>query len=354
MNPNKDILIIGAGLTGLTLAYYLSKTNYSFKILEARERLGGRIYTKQNKNSAPIDLGATWFPKQHIEISKLLKELNLELFEQVLGETAIYEPISTNPPQIVQLPKNQEPSYRLKGGTQQLINNLSTQINKEDILLNTTVTSIKKTEEQQLLIQTNKALFKADIVISTLPPHLLANTIEFEPKLDSRFYTIAQENHTWMGESIKVGFTFKTPFWREKNLSGTIFSNVGPVPEMYDHSNKEDNIYALKGFLNGNYYKISKEERCELVLKQLEKYYGKQVRAYINYEELVWKNEAFTSFEYDNLVLPHQNNGHSVFQQPYLNNQLLIAGTETSINYSGYMEGAIRSAQNIFNKITSS
>lgn len=39
-----------------------------------------------------------------------------------------------------------------------------------------------------------------------------------------------------MGESIKVGLTYATPFWREKS-SETIFSNVGPIPEMYDYSN---------------------------------------------------------------------------------------------------------------------
>lgn len=38
-----------------------------------------------------------------------------------------------------------------------------------------------------------------------------------------------------MGESIKVGLTYTTPFWREKS-SETIFSNVGPIPEIYDHS----------------------------------------------------------------------------------------------------------------------
>ena len=34
-----------------------------------------------------------------------------------------------------------------------------------------------------------------------------------------------------MGESIKVGLTYATPFWREKS-SETIFSNVGPIPEI--------------------------------------------------------------------------------------------------------------------------
>jgi monoamine oxidase len=154
-----------------------------------------------------------------------------------------------------------------------------------------------------------------------------------------------------MGESIKIGLTYETPFWKNSKLSGTIFSNAGPIPEMYDHSNYENNKYALKGFLNGNYYRISKEERLKLILNQLEKYYGEQVHNYISYEELVWKNEKFTSTEYNDLVLPHQNNGEEIFQQGFLNDQLFIAGTETSPNFSGYMEGAVRSAMSVFSRI---
>lgn len=349
---NANILIIGAGLTGLTLAYYLEKRNIPYTILEARDRIGGRIYTKENTNATTIELGATWFAKQHTEILKLLKELNLELFEQILGETAIYEPISTNPPQIVTLPKNQEPSYRLKGGTQQLTNTLVQHLKSKNIILNQPVISIAQ-EKEGLLVRTNNTIYKAQKVISTLPPHLFNQSITITPQLPHAFHKIVEQTHTWMGESIKVGLTFETPFWREKNLSGTIFSNVGPIPEMYDHSNEQDNLYALKGFLNGNYYKITSKERLELILNQLEKYYGKQVRKYINYEELVWKKETYTSTEYNDLILPHQNNGDIVFHETYLNNKLYIAGTETHPQFSGYMEGAVRSAQTILNKLIS-
>ncbi len=117
-----------------------------------------------------------------------------------------------------------------------------------------------------------------------------------------------------MGESIKVGLTYATPLEREKS-SETIFSNVGPIPEMYDHSNAEETYFGLMGFLNGAYHSVSKEERLEMILKQLTKYYG-------------------------NLV----------FQKMYANGRFIIVGTENSPVYSGYMEGAIRSVKSTSEK----
>ena len=45
MNEKQRIVIIGGGLSGLTLAYLLTKRNIDFIILEASSRLGGRIQT---------------------------------------------------------------------------------------------------------------------------------------------------------------------------------------------------------------------------------------------------------------------------------------------------------------------
>ena len=54
-----DIIIIGAGAAGLMAAYTLSKAGKSVTVLEARNRIGGRIHTIYNPEfSAPVELGA--------------------------------------------------------------------------------------------------------------------------------------------------------------------------------------------------------------------------------------------------------------------------------------------------------
>jgi len=121
---------------------------------------------------------------------------------------------------------------------------------------------------------------------------------------------------------------------------------------MYDHSNVEDSLFALKGFFNGSYFSITKEERIGMVLKQLRKYYGDRVNDYIDYEEKVWALEQFTSKPYAQHVFPHQNNGHEIYHRDYCDGRLLIGGTETSQVYPGYMEGAVHSAMFIYDKLS--
>ena len=350
MQKNKpDILIIGGGLSALSIAYFLK--DYDIKIIEARERLGGRIFTQYDKGEAPVEKGATWFGQNHTELTKLLNELKIGVFEQTFGPRAIYEPISTSPAQLVALPPNSEPSFRIRGGSSVLINELAKYIKEDQINTDEIVTQIEE-EEKGLIVHTNKNSYKADIVISTLPPNLFASTIQVSSGLPTSFLTIAQQTHTWMGESIKIALRFKSPFWRTEHSSATLFSNVGPVTELYDHSNYEDNSFALKGFLNRSYFPLSKEQRLDLVLKQLGKYYGEAIKDFSGYKELVWRTEPFTFAEYSQHVLPHQNNGHTVYQQTYLNDKLYLAGAETASEFSGYMEGAIRRAKEISEQIT--
>jgi len=253
-----DVVIIGAGLTGLTLAYFL--------------RIGGRIHTSTTSSGHKIEMGATWLGKKHRDLNTLLDQLNLNIYIQELGSTAIYEPISTSPPQIVALPPNTDPSYRIAGGSTLLIDKLHNRLSPNTSISLSDVVSSVHIDTEGVKLKHTTGLTEAKIVISTLPPYLLAHTIDIEPPLPDRLSEVMDQTHTWMGESIKVGFTYEQPFWRANNLSGTIMSNVGPIPEMYEHTDQDNKNHSLKGFLNSVYHTLSREERMELCLKQLEKY----------------------------------------------------------------------------------
>ncbi|XP_061972112.1 lysine-specific histone demethylase 1 homolog 3-like isoform X2 [Populus nigra] len=55
----KKIIVIGAGPAGLTAARHLQRQGFSVTILEARSRIGGRVYTDHSSLSVPVDLGAS-------------------------------------------------------------------------------------------------------------------------------------------------------------------------------------------------------------------------------------------------------------------------------------------------------
>ncbi|MDZ7680148.1 MAG: NAD(P)/FAD-dependent oxidoreductase [Fodinibius sp.] len=333
----------------MLIAYLLQKEGMATHIIEARNRLGGRIHTLRPDDEAPLEMGATWLGKKHHHLLDMLDELGIDIREQYMGAKGYYEPMSVSPPQLVELPPNEEPSYRIAGGTDMLINTLANRLEQCHMHLGERVETISSTDSG-VEVQTAGRRWEADFVISTLPPKLLVDGIAISPSLPDDLVDIASQTHTWMAESIKVALTFDEPFWRKPNSSGTIFSNVGPVSEMYDHS--AGNRYALKGFMDNAYHKVSREQRKELVIEQLRRFYGEKADRYRSYRELVWQDEPFSYSNYQEPVIPHQHNGHAIFQSPYLDNRLLIAGSETATEFPGYMDGAVESAHRAVRQLT--
>ena len=66
-----DCIIIGAGISGISAAHTLEKNNISYRILEARNRVGGRIFSDSNTCNFTIDRGAQWF--HSADINPLVK-----------------------------------------------------------------------------------------------------------------------------------------------------------------------------------------------------------------------------------------------------------------------------------------
>ncbi len=347
-----EVAIIGAGLTGLHLHYLLSKHGISSVLIEAKTRIGGRILTLKPDKAPPLEMGATWLDRSHLYLIRLLGELNLDIYPQRMDGRAFYEPDPRFPFQLVDLPKQGGSSYRIVGGTSAIIHALAEKVDPVKTFLNNQVELIRKVKEG-MFVETTSQKFLVDKVVSTLPPHLFSKSIDVEPKLPEELTLIQKETHTWMGESIRMAIAYASPFWRNSKLSGTVFSNAGPVVELYDHSDFNDHAFALSGFIDNRFHSLSKEERLELILGQLEKYYGSTVRDYMSYHECDWQNEQFTFVPYDSYMAPHRNNGHPMYRQSYLEGRLYLAGTETAAKNPGYMEGAVYSAWDVYRQLIS-
>lgn len=348
-----DVLIIGGGLTGLTLNYLLRKVGYSALILEARGRLGGRIWTKTTAEGVNIDMGATWLGQKHTHLVQLLQELNLPVFQQRLGTQALFEQHQQAPAQSIPLPPNNDPSYRIQGGTSALIQALTLHLPGEAVLLDTPVEKIHAKAEGVYTFSGTLTI-KSKVVVSTLPPNLLSHLIELHPALPDALIRLMQQTHTWMGESIKAGVAYDQPFWRKDRHTGTAFSHTGPFTELYDHADAEEEHFALKGFLKNDTANLEAPDRKRLVEGQLLKFFGQRALNYTSYEEAVWPAESFTYAPYEHPVLPHQNNGHAMYRTPYWDGRLFLAGSETADAFPGYMEGAVRSAEWVYRALSKS
>ena len=342
------IIIIGAGLSGLLIANHLKKDGIPFKILEARNRVGGRINTVYGTNNTPIEMGATWFTNQHKCLIALLEELEIEYFEQFMDRTVFYQPSSTSPAESVQIP-SQPASYRISGGSSNLINTLFQNLDKNDVFLNQSVKDIKIYKNS---VQVNaKEAFEGHKVVLAIPPKLWAKKILFEPHLPSKLINIAEQTHTWMEDSIKIALTYKQPFWQQDNIPGTLFSNVGPITELYDHCNHKRSKYALCGFINSSFKNLTYEERRAAVINQIKNIFGVRAEAFIDYEECIWSKEANTYEASDVFLFPHQNNGNPIFKKSFFDDKLLISSAESASVFPGYMDGAVSAANETAEKL---
>ncbi len=344
----ENIIIIGGGLSGLTLAYLLSKKNRNTTILEASSRLGGRIQTIKGNLGTPLELGATWFSEIHPNLLSLLDELSLKKYPQFSKGKSFFQTKSFEPPQEFFVSESDSPSYRIAGGTFQLIDTLYQKLPKENIKLSTKVTAITESENELQVETSNSEVLKASKVILCLPPQLVSQII-FNPALPENITSILPTVQTWMAGSIKFVLEYKKPFWRENGYSGMLYSHSGIVPEMYDHSNYEEDKFGFTGFLNGGAVSYSLEVRKELILRQLSELFGSEILNFISYTDKIWTDEFILN---GNQIIqrPHQNNGHVLLQKSYMNDRLYFSGTENSTQFGGYMEGAIISAKNIADK----
>jgi monoamine oxidase len=89
--PSKTILVIGAGAAGLAAARDLSRAGCEVIVLEARDRIGGRVFTLGESNSpVPIELGAEFIHGKSPAIWDLARAANLKI-QEVSGHYCYFD-----------------------------------------------------------------------------------------------------------------------------------------------------------------------------------------------------------------------------------------------------------------------
>ena len=76
-----DVCVVGAGYAGLTAARRLSQGGKTVVVLEARDRVGGRIWTHRLSDGSPVDRGGAWLGPRHDAIFGLAREVGASTYK---------------------------------------------------------------------------------------------------------------------------------------------------------------------------------------------------------------------------------------------------------------------------------
>ncbi|TFG77425.1 MAG: FAD-dependent oxidoreductase [Thermodesulfobacteriales bacterium] len=343
-NISVDVVVIGAGIGGLAAARELTAKGLSVAILEARDRVGGRLLSI---SPSGIDLGATWFWPNEPRITKLISDLGLETFLQYTSGDAVYETVRG----VERTQGNLIDVYssRFTHGAQPLAQALADELPAGVIRFDEPVTSVRASSDN-IEAHTQNGVFSAQHIVLAVPPALAVSSIRFNPTLSEKLYGVAKITPVWMGAITKVVAVYSEPFWREDGLAGSAISYVGPMREVHDMSGPEGEPAALFGFaptMTIRQPTVSAEE----VLRQLISLFGDKAG---HPEKLLihdWRYERFTSPPAVVRLIAYNTFGHSIYAEPQMNGRLHWASTETAQENPGHIEGALAAAERAANAV---
>lgn len=346
-NVRVDVIVIGAGIGGLAATRELSAKGFKVAVLEARDRIGGRVFSDSKYG---LDLGATWYWPSEPRITALVSDLGLETFPQYISGDAMYqttdgvERIEGNPIDVY--------SGRFTHGAQSLAQALADELPAGAIRLSEPVVKVLSNNNEIQAI-TKSTTYSAQHVVLALPPALAVTTLEFTPPLPEQLHKLARITPVWMGAITKVVAIYSEPFWREDGLAGSAISYVGPMREVHDMSGPDGQPAALFGFAPPT--KVSQPTPSkESLLKQLALLFGSKAaepkELFIN----DWRHEQFTSPPEVERLNTFQAFGHSAFSEPQMGGRLHWSSTETAPENPGHIEGALSAAERAVNRIVKS
>ncbi|MCP5082841.1 MAG: FAD-dependent oxidoreductase [Alphaproteobacteria bacterium] len=346
-----DVIVIGAGLSGLASALLAVEAGKTVRVLEAHAKPGGRIRSvfDERTNAFVADLGPSWvWPAFQPVIGRWLEKLGLETFAQFDAGEAVLDYGPDQPAQTALIP-GQEGNERVVGGSQALVDAMVSKLPQGMVLTSTPATAVQ-VMDAGVLVGAGNAVLTAGQVIVALPPRLALSSIDWKSALPGGLQDALGSMPTWMAPHAKVAVLYDRPFWREAGLSGRIASRAGPLVEAHDHCGSEGEPAALWGFIG-----LSPEARAALgdelevhIRAQLKRCFGEAIPEPLAVHVEDWAKNRFVASPGDlSGPITHPDVGPEALREVYFDGRLCFAGAETAHQSPGLIEGAFDAAERV-------
>jgi monoamine oxidase len=336
-----DVVVVGAGLSGLAVARALCARGADVAVLEARPRVGGRLLSHACAGGGVVDLGATWRWPNEPRVAALCHELRLPSFPHHEAGEALMEGFTGTPQRLREGGSLGGPE-RFGGGAALLAEKMAEQLPADVLRLSVAATAVEERRPDGVLAVTcageDRELLARVAVVLALPPALAAATLAFRPPLPAALAAAAAGTSTHMAGCAKTVVRYALPFWRDRGLSGAAFSQRGPLSEVHDHSAGDQSAAALLGFSAGM-------PSREAVLAQLVRLFGEEAGEPLELVTLDWSAERYTAVPPGSPPQRRAMGGPEFATCTAMGGRLLWTATETAAAHAGHMEGALQAAE---------
>ena len=214
------VVVVGAGMSGLVAGYELSRAGHDVTLLEARERVGGRVLTVRSPFASGhlAEAGAARIPPEHDLTLGYAGHFGLELdrFYPKDGLFLRYEnrERTTIPPSSF---LSEWPDFvKIRGGSDRLPAAFAAELG-DRVVTASPVTDIVAGSTVRITTRNGQS-YESDRVLVTVPVPLLSS-IRFSPALSSA-KTEAMNGGFRYQSATRVFVRFRTRFWEAEGLNG--------------------------------------------------------------------------------------------------------------------------------------
>jgi monoamine oxidase len=229
--------------------------------------------------------------------------------------------------------------FKFKGGMNQIARRLAEELG-DRVVLGAPARRIIQGRER-VRVETDKGPFDGRFVIVAVPP-VPTSRIEFQPHLPAAYDALRQRMP--MGAIIKAAVAYETAFWREAGFCGQVAADDDTLGLVFDDV-QDDGPPVLLCFIEGPHAVAlsgaGKAARREQVIASLTRFFGPAAAEPLDYDDNDWMTEPWTH-GYVGTMPPGvmTRYGHAL-REPC--GRIHWAGAETSVEWQGYIEGALRS-----------